>query len=259
MVSKDDLLKISSFNKEKDLFSLLLGIINYNKSIIYSDFNSYIIGQSNHKFPTWIWSRDNLTDLEYQLLLGDLKNHLKKGENQITCKKELYERLKEDFNVDHYFEMGFLSCKKVIKPDTNKEIFVKINYTDKVVLAEYWRGFVKEVDHKSISQKEALEDVEAMLQEDKYYVLKNSKGDILAMAGYSVIDDYAKLSHVYTPKEFRRKGYCKTIIYHLTKKLLEEGYKPILYTDYHYVASNKAYQRVGYRDKGILINFNITL
>ena len=36
MVSKDDLLKVSSFNKEKDLFSLLLGIINYDKSVIYS-------------------------------------------------------------------------------------------------------------------------------------------------------------------------------------------------------------------------------
>ena len=36
-----------------------------------------------------------------------------------------------------------------------------------------------------------------------------------------------------------------------------DGLKPLLYTDYSYPASNKAYINAGYEDKGILINLNV--
>lgn len=254
-----DALKVKGFLKEKDLFSLLLSISKYDKSVLFSDLNSYLIGQSNSKYQTWIWSRDKITNEEYSELKKDLEKHLKKGENKFTCKKELYDLLSKDYETSDYFEMGFLECEEVIKPDTKKELFVKINYTDKVSVAECWRGFVKEVFQKTITQKEALEEAEHLIDEDTYYVLKNSSGDILCMAGYSLEDELAKVSHVYTPIEYRRRGYCVRIIYEITKKLLEEGYKPVLYTDLHYEASNRAYKKVGYKDKGLLINFTINV
>ena len=258
-ISSDQALKVKGFIKEKDLFSLLLSISKYEKSALYSDFNSYLIGQSSSKYQTWIWSLDKLDKEQYLKLKEDLNKHLKKGENKFTCKKELYELLSKDYKTSDYFEMGFLVCKDLIKPDTKKEIFVKINYTDKVSIAEYFRDFEKEVNHKNISQKEALEEAEHLIDDDTYYVLKDSSGDILCMAGYSLDDDLAKISHVFTPIEYRRKGYCQRIIYEITKKLLDDGYKPILYTDLNYAASNKAYKKVGYEDKGFLINFTITI
>ena len=39
--------------------------------------------------------------------------------------------------------------------------------------------------------------------------------------------------------------------------LLEKGYETMLYTDFHYEASNKAYQKVGYQLKTVLINFKM--
>lgn len=42
----------------------------------------------------------------------------------------------------------------------------------------------------------------------------------------------------------------------MTNELLKKGYIPLLYTDYNYIASNKAYMNAVFEDKGFLINFS---
>ena len=54
----------------------------------------------------------------------------------------------------------------------------------------------------------------------------------------------------------RKKFLCLATIHDLTERLLTDGLKPLLYTDYNYPASNRAYINAGYEDKGILINFS---
>ena len=175
----------------------------------------------------------------------------------LHLKKEVYDFLKQKHDLYNELEMGFLSCKEAMKPDRGKGIFVKPDYSDKVTLAEYWRENVQELYHNKITQWEALEEVENWMEGKKFYVLKDSTGEIVSMAGYGLLEDMAKITHVYTPKEERRKGYCQYLIYSLSKKLLEEGYTPVLYTDYHYEASNRAYQKVGFVDDGTLMNYSI--
>ena len=75
----------------------------------------------------------------------------------------------------------------------------------------------------------------------------------MSMAGYDIIDDKAKISHVYTPDGERRKGYAFNL---MTKELLNKNLTPLLYTDSKYKASNGAYEAVGYKRQRILINFS---
>ena len=42
----------------------------------------------------------------------------------------------------------------------------------------------------------------------------------------------------------------------MTNDLLSRNLVPLLYTDYNYIPSNKAYTNAGYEDTGILINFS---
>ena len=252
-----DLKKVEAFQEEKDKFYLLSAIATAENPLLISDKETYIMGRSDIGFPTWIWSKNNLPIEKVFEIMEALQEYLQDGENKFTCKKELYNLLKKEYDTENYFEMGYLSCKEAIKPLKRKGIFVRPNYGDKVTLAEYWRDNVKEMYGKQIPQKEALEEVERWFDEKKFFVLKDSRGEIVSMAGYSIIDQSAKITHVYTPKNERGKGYCQYLIYSLSKKLLEEGYTPLLYTDYHYKASNEAYKRVGFQDEGILINFSI--
>ena len=256
-IRKEELSQVEPFQKEKEKFYLLSVIATGEDPLLYSDNENYIVGRSEVGYPTWIWTIDNLKPEKVEEIKEVLENYLVEGENKFTCKKELYDLLSKEYDTKDYFEMGFLSCKEQIEPPKVEGKFTKPSYGDKVTLAEYWRDNNKELYKKYISQMEALEEVERWLDSEKFYVWKDTTGEAVCMAGYSTIDDLAKITHVFTPKEERGKGYCKNLIYSLSKQLMEEGKKPLLYTDYQYQASNKAYQAVGYEEGGILINFSI--
>jgi predicted GNAT family acetyltransferase len=52
---------------------------------------------------------------------------------------------------------------------------------------------------------------------------------------------------VYTPPEFRRRGYATAAVTVLSRALLDEGYRTcVLYTDLANPTSNRIYQRIGY-------------
>lgn len=57
----------------------------------------------------------------------------------------------------------------------------------------------------------------------------------------------ATINAVYTPDEFKRNGYASQVVWHLTKKLLEQGYSFCsLYTDLANPTSNSIYKKIGY-------------
>lgn len=56
------------------------------------------------------------------------------------------------------------------------------------------------------------------------------------------------ISGVYTPPEFRRKGYARALVAEVSKEMLSRGFELTnLFTDLSNPTSNKIYQEVGYR------------
>ena len=84
----------------------------------------------------------------------------------------------------------------------------------------------------------------------------NDNNEIVCMLYYGITDNYVSLNHAYTYPNARGRGYAANLVYAVTKELLDKGLTPLLYTDYNYPASNKAYKNVGYIDTGVLINFS---
>ena len=184
-----------------------------------------------------------------------------KDKDKFTCKKELYDLLVErgfsPLNIDDYFEMGFLICHQTIKPKGCDGILSKPTESDREELEKYWYEDNIEMNGiDPISIEQVKKDVDEFLKDDKFYVLRNPQGKIVCMVSYGITDNQAKLSHVYTPIEERKKGYAANLIYLVTNDLLEKGLVPLLYTDYNYIPSNRAYINAGYEDTGILINFS---
>ena len=89
-----------------------------------------------------------------------------------------------------------------------------------------------------------------------FYVWKDNDNKIVCTAVLKTNLQFARINHVYTPVDERCKGYAKNLIYVLTNKAIEDGFIPVLYTDFNYPASNRAYMSVGYEDVGVLINFS---
>jgi predicted GNAT family acetyltransferase len=55
------------------------------------------------------------------------------------------------------------------------------------------------------------------------------------------------VSMVFTPREERRKGYARTLVYFITEELLKQYDFCVLYTDMLNPTSNKIYQEIGYK------------
>lgn len=250
------------FQKDKYEFFLITQNLKSDSVLLYSDEENYVICRGAVGFPTWIWTKDGISQDKVLEIQEAIKYYLTGSPiDKFTCKKELYDHLLENgfeyLNADDYFEMGSLFCKSLKEPKKADGMIDRAHQEEKPLLTEYWYKDSLEMNNiDPISMEQASEDVERMINSDTFYVWRNANGKIVCMVDYKVIDGQAKLSHVYTPDEERGKGYAANLIHDLTAILLSQGLVPLLYTDYNYPASNKAYINAGYEVMGVLINFS---
>ena len=250
------------FKKDKYKFNLIFKNFTSPELELYSDEESYIFCRGSKKWPTWIWTKDIIEEEKIDEIEKLIKQFLTDNDkDKFTCKKEIYDILVDRkfdlINLDDYFEMGFLVCFKTKKPKECDGTLAKPDENDKDVLIKYWYDDNMEMNGTDpITIEQAIRDVEEFIKDDKFYVLRNTENKIVCMASYSVANNQAKINHVYTPIEERRKGYAANLIYLMTNDILNKGLIPLLYTDYNYIPSNKAYINSGYESQGILINFS---
>jgi GNAT superfamily N-acetyltransferase len=60
------------------------------------------------------------------------------------------------------------------------------------------------------------------------------------------VEGVVRVSGVYTPPELRRHGYAEACVYEVSRRSIESGHRPILYTDLGNPTSNSIYRRIGY-------------
>ena len=252
----------AEFQKDKYKFNLIFKNLPSPELELYSDEESYMFCRGSKNLPTWIWTSDDFDESKIEEIEELILMYLTDNErDKFTCKKELYDLLiKRNFtniNKDDYFEMGFLMCNHTKMPKVCDGILSKPTKNDSDILAKYWYDDNMEMNGvDQITMEQAIKDVESFIVDDKFYILRNAEGKIVCMASYNIVGEQAKINHVYTPTEERKKGYAANLIYLMTNDILKRGLVPILYTDYNYIPSNKAYINAGYEDKGILINFS---
>lgn len=253
--------KTKDYKNDSYMFYLIEKNFPSPDLMLYSDEENYVVCRGAIGVPTWIWTKDNIDKdkvLEIEKVMNLYLTDNKK--DNFTCKKELYNYLKDSYsplNKEDYFEMGFLICNKVKSPRKTDGHFEKASKVDFDTLVDFYYNHTLEVrDVMDYTIDEVKDKIKRKLVDNNIYVWKNKNDKIVSMVFYDIMDDKAKLSGVYTPKEERCKGYAANLIYEVTKEILNKGLVPLLYTDYSYKPSNTAYQNAGYEDKGILINFS---
>jgi predicted GNAT family acetyltransferase len=82
----------------------------------------------------------------------------------------------------------------------------------------------------------------------------DDSGPVSMLAARGKTARVARVGHVYTPRELRRRGYATAAVAALTGRLLAEGIEYCcLYTDLANPISNSIYQQIGYRP---VVDFN---
>ena len=136
-------------------------------------------------------------------------------------------------------------CDRVTLPDRGPGHLRTAAGDDLPRLAE-WRGeFCREVGHAEDDDHRAA--VENFLADRRLYVWEH--GGMVSMAGWAgETVSGVRVGMVYTPPEFRGRGYATSCVAALTKRLLDSGKSYcFLAADLANPTSNGIYREIGYR------------
>ncbi len=119
---------------------------------------------------------------------------------------------------------------------------------DLPLLAQWRQAFDKEAFSKSTSLEEARKGMEEKLENEDLYVWEDRETVVTMAAQARPTRHGITVNYVYTPPEYRKKGYATSCVAQLSQYLLDSGYEFCsLFTDADNPTSNKIYQSMGYR------------
>lgn len=202
-----------------------------------------------------IYINDDSKDLsEAAILLADYiaDNHI--HIDGIYGRKEVCEAFIEQYrkNVKSTFAQGMImdimEIREVndIKEDLGK---TRLAIPDEAkFITEWFIQFQIEALAKVIDYESALIKISNLIDNNKLYVFEDDHEVVVSMAAASrqLVNGVA-INYVYTPEEYRGKGYAASNIYNISKKYLDEGNQYCtLFVDKKNMLSKRAYQKVGY-------------
>jgi len=145
--------------------------------------------------------------------------------------------------------MNIMEARKVneIRPVEGTHRLATINEVK--LIADWMIRFQIEALASEMDYEVALKKATSLIENNKVYIYENIEHKVVSMATTSrkLIHGMA-ISYVYTPEEFRGKGYAAANIYYLSKELLENDNEfCTLFVDKKNLISNRAYEKVGYK------------
>lgn len=133
-----------------------------------------------------------------------------------------------------------------IKPVEGKP---RLAVPEEVKLITDWMiNYQLEAFASEINYEKALNKATRLIEENKLYVYEDVEARPVSMAAASrQLVNGVFINYIYTPEEYRGKGYAAANIYYMSKELLEGGNQfCTLFADRNPI-SIRAYEKVGYR------------
>jgi predicted GNAT family acetyltransferase len=117
--------------------------------------------------------------------------------------------------------------------------------TDKELLLHWYEAF--SVETSGSVESDPKRWLEHTLQQRTAYIWQDEAPVSIACGG-GITPNGASIAMVYTPLEYRKKGYACACVAALSQTLLNQGYKYcFLFTDLANPTSNHIYQSIGYQ------------
>jgi predicted GNAT family acetyltransferase len=122
---------------------------------------------------------------------------------------------------------------------------------DRNQLADWLQDFSREALNEQVSETNALARVDDHIAQRRSHVWEVDGEIVSVAAAVAPTPNGIRVNNVYTPPEYRERGYASALVASLTQSLLDAGYRfTFLHTDLANPISNRIYERVGYRMVG---------
>jgi predicted GNAT family acetyltransferase len=149
--------------------------------------------------------------------------------------------------VEVGMQLRLYELKKVSPPAISGQLRQAVS-TDTSLLADWAYGFEQEI-WGTADVVAALELAERKIQDGEAYFWLDDGQVPVSVAGKSrPTRRTITVNLVYTPPQYRRRGYASAVTAGLSQMLLAEGYEAcVLFTNLANPTSNHIYQSIGYR------------
>jgi hypothetical protein len=127
-------------------------------------------------------------------------------------------------------------------------------------LVAKWMEAFSKVTSERLGPDTALKKAQAAIKDSSAYLWIDKLPVSIAMKARATRNGVA-IAGVYTPPEYRNRGYATSCVASLSKLLLRSGYSFCsLYTDLSNPTSNSIYRKIGYKPvrESIVYSFNNT-
>jgi len=142
---------------------------------------------------------------------------------------------------------GIYRCKKVIPSKNHESLTFRAAQMDDVVQVGQW---IENFQREAVPHDPAIIGVDlakTKIENQMIYLIEKESKPVSMAAWSRDIETSCSVNLVYTPPDFRKKGYGSLVTAKLTQYLLDSGKSETnLYTDISNPTSNKIYQNIGY-------------
>lgn len=253
------------FAKDELTFAVLGAIVKGKGTFAATDNDKFVIFYSTEPFPVWLWTADEMTETEKEEIWEfcrkeDILPGIS-GRYNIACYNMKYDMAEfflakaeeEGLAMDITMNMLVYECLEPKKPariaDGGK---YHMGETDLEEVAQFIWQFKQDIGIDIEELAACREKAKELIGKENFFLWKNGEGKNVAMCNYNIEGELARVGLVFCKQEERRKGYAENLVYEVTALAKEKGFRPILYTNGDYAASNACYKKVGYEEKGSL-------
>ncbi len=181
-----------------------------------------------------------------------LENHI--GIGGIVAQNEICQsfisqyKLKANISFLEKQGMDIMEIRKVNDIKLADGVCRTADVSEVKMITDWMIQFQMESAISEMDYEAALSKAASLIEEHRMYVFENPEHKIVSMAAaFRKLVHGIVISYIYTPEEFRGRGYAAANIYYLSKQFLEEGYQfCTLFVDKNNLLSGRAYEKVGY-------------
>ncbi len=216
-------------------------------------------------YPVWIWTPDDADEAEMRRayeraeaafpLSEGYRYNLKYGLAEYFIKTARARGL----DAGYHMRLFAYDCPEPIAPAVPAPGRLhKCTEADIDIAARLAHGFARDIGDGRTDYESALERTKYHIENGRFFFWLDASDKPVACCSYRPSGQLASLGSVYTVEEERRKHYARQLVYEVTRRVADEGFTPMLYTDADYAASNACYTQVGYVLRGRLCTIGLT-
>jgi uncharacterized protein len=143
---------------------------------------------------------------------------------------------------------GVFSLDRVEPPEAVGGRMRDAGTEDRPLLLDWFRAFMEEAVGETPEPASTADAVDYRLETDSAGIVLWEDGGPVSLAAFgNPTPNGIRIGPVYTPPEYRRRGYASALVAELSERLLAERRFCFLFTDLANPTANRIYEQIGYR------------